>query len=104
MPKFKDYDYNKTVMIPVSFDQQILPGPFEHSINYLVDHGLDLTIFHHRFKNDDNGRPAYDPAILLKIVLLAYSRGTTSRRKIEALCRENVVFMAIAADSRPHTR
>jgi transposase len=90
------------VMVPVAFDQQILTGTFEHSINYLVDHELDLTIFHHRFKNDDNGRPAYDPAILLKIVLLAYSRGVTSSRKIEALCRENVVFMAISADSRPH--
>ena len=55
-------------MVPISFDQQILSGTFEHSINYLVDHQLDLTIFHHRFKNDDTGRPAYDPAILLKIV------------------------------------
>jgi transposase len=102
MPKFKDYNYSQMVMVPVAFDQQILTGTFEHSINYLVDHELDLTIFHHRFKNDDNGRPAYDPAILLKIVLLAYSRGVTTSRKIEALCRENVVFMAISADSRPH--
>ncbi len=102
MPKYKHYNYNQTVMVPISFDQQILSGTFEHSINYLVDHQLDLTIFHHRFKNDDTGRPAYDPAILLKIVLLAYSRGITGSRKIEALCRENVVFMAISADSRPH--
>lgn len=102
MPKFRDYNYKQMVMVPVAFDQQILPGTFEHSIHYLVDHELDLTIFHPRFKNDENGRPAYDPAILLKIVLLAYSRGITSSRKIEALCRENVVFMAISADSRPH--
>lgn len=102
MPKFKSYDYNQMVMVPVAFDQQILPGTFEHTISYLVDHELDLTIFHHRFKNDDNGRPAYDPAILLKVVLVAYSRGITSSRKIERLCRENVVFMAIGADSRPH--
>lgn len=102
MPKYKYCNYNQTVMVPISFDQQILSGTFEHSINYLVDHQLDLTIFHHRFKNDDTGRPAYDPAILLKIVLLAYSRGVTSSRKIEMLCRENVVFMAISADSRPH--
>jgi len=102
MPRFKDYDYNQSVMVPVSFDRQILPGTFEHSVNYLVDEKLDLSIFDSKFKNDDTGRPAYDPAILLKIVLLAYSRGVTSSRKIEALCRENVVFMAISADSRPH--
>lgn len=102
MPRFKEYNYHQTVMLPVSFDRQILPGTFEHSVNYLVDQKLDLSIFDRRYNNDDGGRPAYDPAILLKIVLLAYSRGVTSSRKIEALCRENVVFMAISADSRPH--
>ena len=102
MPKFIEYDYNQMVMLPISFDRQILPGSFEHSLNYLVDKELDLSIFHHRFNNDDNGRPAYDPALLLKIVLLAYSKGITSSRKIEALCRENIIFMAISADSRPH--
>jgi len=102
MPRFKEYNYQQTVMLPVSFDRQILPGTFEHSVNYLVDEKLDLSVFDSRYNNDNSGRPAYDPAILLKIVLLAYSRGITSSRKIESLCRENVVFMAISADSRPH--
>ncbi len=102
MPRFIDYDYKQTVLLPVAFENQILPGTFEHTLHYLVDNDLDLSIFDSKYKNDDNGRPAYDPAILLKIVLLAYSRGITQSRKIEALCRENVVFMAISADSRPH--
>jgi len=102
MPRFKKYDYSQTVMLPIDFEQQILPGTFEHSVHYLVDNELDLSIFDSKFKNDETGRPAYDPAILLKIVLLAYSRGVTSSRKIEALCRENVIFMALSADSRPH--
>jgi len=102
MPRFKDYDYGQTVMLPIDFERQILPGTFEHSLHYLVDNELDLSLFDSKFNNDATGRPAYDPAILLKIILLAYSRGVTSSRKIEALCRENVVFMAISADSRPH--
>jgi transposase len=102
MPRFKDYDYRQTKLLPVSFERQILPGTFEHSLSYLVDHELDLSIFEHRYANDEVGRPAYDPAILLKIVLLAYSRGITSSRKIAAMCEQNVVFMAISADSRPH--
>jgi len=102
MPRFIEHNYNQTVMLPIAFENQILPGTFEHSIHYLVDNQLDLSIFHPKFNNDDGGRPAYDPAILLKIVLLAYSRGITSSRKIEALCRENVIFMALSADSRPH--
>jgi transposase len=102
MPRFKDYDQGQTVLLPVSFDHQILPGTFEYTLNYLVDEKLDLSIFDHKYRNDDTGRPAYDPALLLKIVLLAYSRGITSSRKIEALCQENVLFMALSADSRPH--
>ena len=102
MPHFKDYDYNQMKMIPIAFDKQILPGSFEYSLCYLIDHEIDQKIFYHRYKNDDNGRPAYDPALLLKILILAYSKGVTSSRKIEALCRENIIFMAISADSQPH--
>ena len=102
MPHFKDYDYNQMKMIPIAFDKQILPGSFEYSLCYLIDHEIDQKIFYHRYTNDDNGRPAYDPALLLKIIILAYSKGMTSSRKIEALCRENIIFMAISADSQPH--
>lgn len=102
MPRFIDYDYNQMKMIPLSFDRQILPGSFEYSLCYLIDHEIDQKIFYHRYINDDNGRPAYDPALLLKIVILAYSKGITSSRKIENLCRDNIVFMAISADTRPH--
>jgi len=102
MPRFKEYNQGQTVLLPISFDRQILPGTFEYTLNYLVDEKLDLSIFHHKYNNDQTGRPAYDPALLLKVVVLAYSRGITSSRKIEALCRENVLFMALSADTQPH--
>lgn len=102
MPRFKKYDYNQTKMLPISFDRQILPGSFEYTLDYLIDHELDLTIFDHRYKNDDNGRPAYDPRILLKVIILSYSKGITSSRKMEALCRDNILFIALSADSQPH--
>lgn len=102
MPRFKEYDYNQTKMLPISFDRQILPGSFEYTLDYLIENELDLSIFNHRYHNSDNGRPAYDPRILLKVVILAYSKGITSSRKIEALCRDNILFMALSADSQPH--
>jgi hypothetical protein len=46
-------------------------------------------------------RPAYAPAVLLKIVLFAYSRGIVSRA-IERACQEHVLFMALSGDSAPH--
>jgi transposase len=102
MARFKDYSYEQMTMLPVSFDRQILPGSFEYNLTYLIEECLDPSIFHHRYKNDDGGRPAYDPAILLKVVLLAYSKGITSSRKIEQLCRDNILFIAISANSQPH--
>src|SRR4029453_9831323 len=102
MARFKHYDYGQMKMLPVSFSEQILPGSFEHTLNHLIDQEIDLTVFEHRYRNDESGAPAYDPAILLKIILYAYSRGVTASRQIERLCRENVVFMALSADSAPH--
>ena len=102
MAKYKNYDYSQGRFIPVYFDKQILPGTFEHTLHYLIDNEIDLSPFDGRYRNDETGAPAYDPAILLKIILYAYSRGITSSRKIEECCRENIIFMALSAESTPH--
>ena len=80
-------------MLPVRFEEQILPGTFEYTLNRLIDERFNLEVFDAHYKNDETGAPAYDPAILLKIIFYAYARGVTSSREIERLCRENVVFM-----------
>ena len=102
MARYKHYDYAQMKMLPVSFAAQILGGTFEHTLNWLVDEEFELSVFEARYRNDETGAPAYDPAILLKVILFAYSRGVTASREIERLCRENVVFMALSADSQPH--
>ena len=102
MARYKPYSYAQGKFIPVYFDKQIQPGTFEYTLHHLIDNELDLSIFNDRFKNDETGAPAYDPKILLKIILFAYSRGIVSSRKIAQACQENVVFMALSADTRPH--
>jgi transposase len=62
---------------------------------------MDLSCFDEKYSNDETGRSAYDPKVLLKIVLLAYSRGLVSSRKIERVCRENVTFMAVSCGQHP---
>lgn len=102
MGRYKDYSYEQTVFLPINFNKQILPGTFEYTLNLLINDKLDLTIFKERYKNDDTGAPAYDPAILLKIILFAYSRGIVSSRNIEKLCNENIICIALTADTHPH--
>ncbi len=101
MARYKNYNYDQMKMLPIAFEKQILPGSFEYSLCYLIDHELDLRAFDSDYRNDANGRPAYDPRLLLKIIILAYSKGITSSRQIERLCRENIIFMAISADLQP---
>lgn len=102
MARYKPYNYNQGKLIPISFNKQILPGTFEYTLNHLIDNELDLSVFDDRYHNDDTGAFAYDPSILLKIILYAYSRGITSSRKIEQCCQENIIFMALSADTKPH--
>jgi transposase len=102
MARYKDYSYDQGKFIPIFFDKQILAGTFEHTLNHLIDEEMDLSVFEKRFRNDETGAPAYDPAILLKIILYAYSRGIVSSRQIAQCCRENVIFMALSAHTQPH--
>ena len=101
MARYKDYSYTQGIMIPIDFTKQIIPGTLEHTIHWLVDNKINLAEIENKYKNDNTGAPAYDPHILLKIVLFAYSRGIISSRTIMHACRENIVFRALSADSSP---
>jgi transposase len=101
MAKYKRYDYDQMVMLPISLENQLSPGTLEFAIHYLVETRMDLTCFDEKYKNDEMGRSAYDPKILLKIVLFAYSRGLIGSRRIEQACRENVTFMALSCGQKP---
>jgi transposase len=101
MAKYKRYDYSQRVLIPVSLEDQLMPGTLEFAIHTLVEGRMDLSVFDNRYHNDETGRWAYDPKVLLKIVLVGYSRGLISSRKIERACRENVTFMALSCGQYP---
>lgn len=103
MPRYKPQDHN-SLLLPVVLSEQIIPGTFAFALNYLVDHELDLRPLDAKFKNDEVGASAYDPRVMLKIALLAYSQGLISSRAIEQACARNVQFIAISGDSQPsHT-
>ena len=101
MARFKTIDTNPK-LLAVDLAQQLLPGTFEHALDHLLEHELDLTVFDQRFRNDATGAPAYPPAVLLKVILFGYSRGLVSSRAIERACREHITFIALCGDQAPH--
>src|SRR5574341_1524493 len=104
MARYKPYNYAQTMMLPVSLEAQLVPGTLEFAIHTLMDCRIKVHPFERKYKNEETGCPAYDPRLLLKIILLAYSRGIISSRQIERACKENVTFMAISCCCSPdHT-
>jgi transposase len=101
MARYKPIDTSPK-LIPVEFSRQILPGSLAYALCHVIEHEMELSEFDTRFRNDEGGAPAYAPAVLLKLVLLAYSRGLVSSRTMESACGHNVVFMAVCGGATPH--
>ena len=101
MARYKHIDTSPR-FLAVDFSKQLLPGSFEHALNHLIEHEIDLAGFDTRYRNDATGATAYPPAMLLKVVLFAYSQGIIGSRPIERACRDHVTFIALSGDNAPH--
>lgn len=101
MARYKPYDYAQMLMVPVSLSDQLVPGTLEYAIHHVIEERMDLSVFDERYRNDETGRRAIAPGVLLKVVLFGYSRGLTSSRSLEQACRENVTFMALTCGQKP---
>jgi hypothetical protein len=62
-------------LLAVDLAAQSLPGTFEHEVQHLVTHELDLSGCNARFRHDATWAPAYQPGVLLAVVLFAYAQG-----------------------------
>jgi transposase len=62
---------------------------------------MDLEAFYAAYRQDGRSRPAYDPAMMVGLLLYAYARGTRSSRTIECGCEEDVALRVVAAQQRP---
>src|SRR5919205_2317327 len=100
MGRFKPVDYSSR-FLAVDLGRQLVPGTFEFALHHLLEHEIDLSEIESRYCNQEVGASAYEPRILLKIVLLAYARGILSSRGMEAACRDNVQFIALSGDAQP---
>jgi len=101
MARYKYIDTHPR-LLAVDLAKQLLPGTFEHALNHLLDGAIDLSHCDARFRNDVTGAPAYPPAMLLKVVVFAYSQGIVSSRGLERACQDHVTFIALCGDTAPH--
>ena len=101
MARYKPYNPNQSRLVPIILSEHIYEGSLEEAIHKIVEEKIDLSRLDDLYTNDETGRPAIHPKVLLKVILLAYARGITGSRPIERACRENVLFMALAGGEEP---
>ena len=86
------------MLLPPDLREWLPPDHVCFVINDVVDN-LDISCIKATYS--DEGSPAYDPRMLLKVVFYCYARGTRSSRKIENMTQENIVCRYLAANQQP---
>jgi transposase len=62
---------------------------------------LELSAFYADYRVDGYGRPAYEPSMMVALLLYAYARGNRSSRGIERACIEDVAYRVVAGNLAP---
>jgi transposase len=62
---------------------------------------LDLAAFRRVYRSNGQGAAAFDPALMVALLLYAYSTGERSSRRIERRCAEDVAYRVITGGHRP---
>jgi len=96
-------DREQELLLPPSLREWL---PANHLVWFVLDvvGGMDLDAFTGVYRCDGQGRPAHDPAMMVALLVYAYSRAQRSSRGIERACIEDIAFRVVAANRVPdHT-
>ncbi len=87
-------------MLPPSLRDWVPAGHLVWTVLEAVEE-MDLSAFYRAYRDDGHGRPAYDPAMMVALLLYSYARGNRSSRGIERECVEDVAYRVICANLAP---
>ena len=98
--RFVACDREQSFLLPPDVREWLPPGHLAWFVISAVEE-MNLEPFYAAYRVDGRARPAYDPAMMVALLLYAYARGTRSSRQIERACLEDVASRVIAALQRP---
>jgi len=90
-------------LMPPSLREWLAEGDLAWFILDAVDQ-MDLKEFYAVYRNDGWGAAAYDPAMMVGVLLYAYCQGIRSSRKIDRALERDVGFRVVAANQQPDFR
>jgi len=100
---FRRYDPGQSFLMPPSLDDWLPEGHTARFVSEVVDDLLDLSTVYDSYV-EASGAPPYDPTMMLKLLLYAYSTGVTSSREMERRCHVDVAFRWLSANNAPDYR
>ena len=100
---FRRYDPGQSFLMPPSLDDWLPQDHTARFVSDVVDEMLDLSAVYDSYV-EASGAPPYDPSMMLKLLLYAYSTGVTSSREMERRCHLDVAFRWLAANTAPDYR
>jgi transposase len=96
-------DREQAFLLPPDVREWLPEGHFAWFVIEAVA-GMDLGAFYAAYRHDGHGRAAFEPAMMVALLLYAYARGVRSSRAIERACEEDVAVRVVAAHHVPdHT-
>ncbi len=100
---FLSCDRNQLYLMPPALQDWLPEGDLAWFLLDAVAQ-MDLTAIEETYRRDGWGQAAYDPTMMVALLLYAYCLGERSSRQIERLCERDIAFRVIAANQRPdHT-
>jgi transposase len=97
---FLGCDRDQPFLLPPDLRDWLPAGHLAWFILDVVDQ-LDLQPFYRQYRDDGHGHPAYDPKLLLGVLLYGYCSGVRSSRQLERRCQEDIAFRVLAANQTP---
>ena len=101
MPQnFIECDREQELLLPPNMRDWL---PEDHLAWFVLDavEEMDLQAFYGAYRQDGWGRAAFEPKVMVALLLYAYAVGERSSRSIERRCREDVAFRVLAANQIP---
>ncbi len=101
MPQnFIECDREQAFLMPPSLRDWVAEDHLVWTVLEAVE-AMDLSAFYGAYRADGHGRPAYEPSMMVALLLYAYARGNRSSRGIERECHEDIAYRVIAANRVP---
>lgn len=100
---FRGYDQQQQFLLPPSLDDWLDEDDEARFVSEVVDDVLDLSGVYASYESAA-GAPPYDPRMMLKLLLFAYSTGVTSSREVERRCKRDIGFRWLSGNQAPDYR